>query len=94
MFKLFTVAETLDPVKATGGMIIVPDYTFETAPAAKVVVIPAQSAADDAHPLCPVCDMEVAKATSPSLSYRKRIYCFCMEEHRAMFEAGPAAFLG
>jgi transcriptional regulator GlxA family with amidase domain len=219
VFKLFTVAETLDPIKATGGMTIIPDYTFDTAPAAKVIVIPAQSAADeatlawvrkasrdadltmsvctgafllaktgllsgkaatthhgayaefamsfpdialkrgarfvetgkfassgglssgidlalrvveryfgravasttadtleyqgqgwrdpnanaayakrrastDAHPLCPVCDMEVAKAASPSLSYRKRTYYFCMEAHKALFEASPAAFLG
>jgi transcriptional regulator GlxA family with amidase domain/YHS domain-containing protein len=219
VFKLFTVAETLDPIKATGGMTIIPDYTFDTAPAARVIVIPAQSAADDAtlawvrkasrdadltmsvctgafllaktgllsgkaatthhgayaefamsfpdislkrgarfvedgkfassgglssgidlalrvveryfgraiagataatleyqgkgwldpnanaayakrpastdaHPLCPVCDMEVAKATSPSLSYRKRTYYFCMDAHKAMFETSPAAFLG
>jgi transcriptional regulator GlxA family with amidase domain/YHS domain-containing protein len=218
VFKLFTVAETLEPIKATGGMTIVPDYTFDTAPAAKVIVIPAQSAAGestlawvrkasrdadltmsvctgafllaktgllsgkaatthhgaysefamtfpdislkrgarfvedgkfassgglssgidlalrvveryfgravarttattleyqgqgwlnpnanaayarrrastDAHPLCPVCDMEVAKATAPSLSYRKRTYYFCMDAHKAMFEAKPAAYL-
>jgi YHS domain-containing protein/putative intracellular protease/amidase len=42
-FRLYTVAETLDPVRASGGMKIVPDYTLETAPTPKVIVIPAQT---------------------------------------------------
>ena len=41
-FKVYTVAETLDPVTVSGGMKIVPNYTFQNAPAPKVVVIPAQ----------------------------------------------------
>jgi len=41
-FSLFTVAETTDPIRASAGMKIIPDYTFETAPAPKIVVIPAQ----------------------------------------------------
>jgi transcriptional regulator GlxA family with amidase domain len=47
-FKLFTVSETTKPIEASGGMKITPDYTLETAPAAKVMVIPAQSAASEA----------------------------------------------
>jgi transcriptional regulator GlxA family with amidase domain len=45
-FDLFTVAETNDPIRASGGMLIVPNYTFATAPAPKVIVIPAQSGND------------------------------------------------
>ncbi len=41
-FRLYTVAETTKPIRASGGMTIVPEYTFETAPAPKVIVIPAQ----------------------------------------------------
>jgi transcriptional regulator GlxA family with amidase domain len=41
-FHLYTVAETTEPVRASAGMKIVPEYTFQTAPAPKVVVIPAQ----------------------------------------------------
>jgi putative intracellular protease/amidase/YHS domain-containing protein len=41
-FQLYTVAETTKPVHAGGGMKIVPDHTLETAPAPKVIVIPAQ----------------------------------------------------
>jgi transcriptional regulator GlxA family with amidase domain len=41
-FELFTVAPTKDPIRATGGLRIVPDYTFADAPQAKVVVVPAQ----------------------------------------------------
>jgi len=47
-FQVYTVAETLKPITATGGMKIVPDYTFETAPAPKVIVIPAQAGATKA----------------------------------------------
>jgi putative intracellular protease/amidase/YHS domain-containing protein len=42
-FRLYTVAETTNPIHASGGMKITPDYTFETAPAPKVIVIPAQN---------------------------------------------------
>ncbi|MBA5636322.1 DJ-1/PfpI family protein [Duganella sp. LX20W] len=48
VFQLYTVAETKAPVRATGGMTIVPDYTFATAPAPKVIVIPAQGDPDEA----------------------------------------------
>ncbi len=42
-FRLYTVAETTDPIRASGGMKIKPDYTLATAPPPKVIVIPAQS---------------------------------------------------
>lgn len=41
-FRLYTVAETTNPIRASSGMKIIPDYTLETAPAPKVIVIPAQ----------------------------------------------------
>jgi putative intracellular protease/amidase/YHS domain-containing protein len=47
-FRLYTVAETLNPVRSSGGMKIVPEYTFDTAPAPKVIVIPAQSGRSEA----------------------------------------------
>ena len=43
VFKCYTVAETATPIKASGGMQIVPNFTLANAPAPKVVVIPAQS---------------------------------------------------
>lgn len=42
-FRLYTVSDKTDPIRAGGGMKIVPDYTFANAPAPKVIVIPAQS---------------------------------------------------
>jgi transcriptional regulator GlxA family with amidase domain len=217
VFQLYTVAATAAPIKASGGMTIVPDYTFATAPAPKVIVIPAQSASDEAvlawireasrtadltmsvctgafllaktgllsgksatthhgayaqfamdfpdialkrgaryveagqlassgglssgidlalrvveryfgravarntadtleyqgqgwlnpasnmayakrrrstaqHPLCAVCDMEVAKASAPSSIYRGRTYYFCMAGHKSVFDASPVSF--
>jgi putative intracellular protease/amidase/YHS domain-containing protein len=47
-FRLYTVAETTNPIHASGGMKIIPDYTFETAPAPKVIVIPAQNGRSEA----------------------------------------------
>jgi len=218
VFELYTVAATTDPIKASGGMTIVPDYTFATAPAPKVIVIPAQSARDEAalawirqasqdadltmsvctgafvlartgllsgkaatthhaaykefamkypdiqlkrgaryvetgkfasagglssgidlalrvveryfgrevarntayvleyqgqgwmdpnsnrvyahatrstnaHPLCPVCEMEAAKVAALSSVYRKHTYYFCMDAHKQMFDANPLAYL-
>jgi putative intracellular protease/amidase/YHS domain-containing protein len=42
-FHLYTVSGSTSPIRTSGGMKIVPDYTFENAPAPKVIVIPAQS---------------------------------------------------
>lgn len=217
-FQMHTVAATLDPVRTSSGMTIVPDYTFATAPAAQVIVIPAQGDHGDAalawiraasagadltmsvcagafllartglldgkpattyhgsftefamqfpaialqrgarfveagkvasagglssgidlalrvveryfgrdaarstayaleyqgqgwrdprsnqayarrrrstaaHPLCVVCDMDVARASAPSSTYRGRSYYFCMEEHKQAFDARPAQYL-
>ena len=47
-FRLYTVAETMQPVRASGGMKIVPDFTLATAPAPKIIVIPAQSEPSEA----------------------------------------------
>ncbi len=41
-FTTYTVAETDKRITAGGGLKIVPDYTLATAPAPKVIVIPAQ----------------------------------------------------
>ncbi|MDQ6894723.1 MAG: DJ-1/PfpI family protein [Acidobacteriota bacterium] len=41
-FRLFTVAESLDPVRGSGGLRLVPDYTFANAPSPRIVVVPAQ----------------------------------------------------
>jgi putative intracellular protease/amidase/YHS domain-containing protein len=45
-FRLYTVAETKEPIIASGGMKIIPEYTFQTAPVPKLIVIPAQKAND------------------------------------------------
>jgi transcriptional regulator GlxA family with amidase domain len=47
-FQLYTVAETAAPIHASGGMTIVPNYSLASAPAPKVIVIPAQSDPSDA----------------------------------------------
>jgi putative intracellular protease/amidase/YHS domain-containing protein len=47
-FHPYTVAQTRAPVSASGGMQIVPNFTFETAPAPKILVIPAQDEPSEA----------------------------------------------
>lgn len=41
-FRLYTVSDTKEPIRATGGMKIVPDYTFDDAPQPHIVVVGAQ----------------------------------------------------
>lgn len=48
-FELFTVSEKTEPVRGSAGLKIVPQYTFETAPAPKVIVIPAQRGSEALH---------------------------------------------
>jgi putative intracellular protease/amidase len=40
LFKLYTVSDSKEPVRVSGGMKIIPDYTYAEAPEPKVVVIP------------------------------------------------------
>lgn len=40
-FELFTVAESTDPVKVSGGMTITPNFTFDEAPQPNLIVVPA-----------------------------------------------------
>jgi len=39
-FKVFTVAEKTQPVKATFGQKVIPDYTFTNSPAADILLVP------------------------------------------------------
>ena len=41
-FHQYIVAESTSPLRTDSGLTVVPDYTFETAPQPKIIVIPAQ----------------------------------------------------
>ncbi|HEX2059248.1 MAG TPA: DJ-1/PfpI family protein [Thermoanaerobaculia bacterium] len=41
-FELYTVSDTRAPIRTSGGMKVVPDYTFDDAPQPRVVVVGAQ----------------------------------------------------
>ena len=45
-FQLYTVAQTAAPVTCSGGLKVIPNYTFANAPQPKVIVIPAQGGND------------------------------------------------
>jgi len=45
------------------------------------------------HPLCPVCLMEVDRATASSSVYKGKTYYFCSDSHKAAFDAGPQKWL-
>jgi len=47
----------------------------------------------DAEPLCPVCDMEVDKASAPTSQYQKKTYYFCSTGHKEQFDKAPERFL-
>jgi putative intracellular protease/amidase/YHS domain-containing protein len=45
-FHQYSVAETKAPLVTESGLTVVPNYTFETAPQPKVIVIPAEEASE------------------------------------------------
>jgi transcriptional regulator GlxA family with amidase domain len=49
-FRLIVVSDRKAPIRLTGGMTLVPDYTFDDAPAPDVVVVGAQRGADKLVP--------------------------------------------
>lgn len=48
-FQLFTVSERTEPLKGSGGLQLVPDYTFANTPEPKIVVVPAQRGSEALH---------------------------------------------
>ncbi|MBN8885016.1 MAG: DJ-1/PfpI family protein [Rudaea sp.] len=42
VFTTYVVSDTKKPLHTSGGMTVTPDYTFDDAPAPKIVVVPAQ----------------------------------------------------
>ena len=48
-FQLFTVSEKIETITGSGGMKLVPDYTFDNVPAPLVVVVPAQRGSQALH---------------------------------------------
>jgi transcriptional regulator GlxA family with amidase domain len=46
-----------------------------------------------AHPLCPVCEMEVDPKSAPSSTYLGQTYYFCMPSHKDAFDARPGSFI-
>ncbi|HVT60308.1 MAG TPA: DJ-1/PfpI family protein [Thermoanaerobaculia bacterium] len=53
----------------------------------------AQAISTDAHPLCPVCEMDVDRTAAPKSVYKGKTYYFCMPEHKELFDANPGRFL-
>ena len=48
-FQLYTVSEKTEPITGSGGLKLVPDYRFESAPQPKVVVVGAQRGSKALH---------------------------------------------
>lgn len=48
-FQLFTVSDKIEAIAGSAGLKLVPDYTFDNAPPAKVVVVPAQRGSQALH---------------------------------------------
>jgi transcriptional regulator GlxA family with amidase domain/YHS domain-containing protein len=50
-------------------------------------------ASTEAHPVCPVCDMDVDPMAAPKGVYLGKTYYFCSSDHKSQFEASPETFL-
>lgn len=48
-FELFTVSEKTEVLAGSAGLKLVPDYTFDSAPQPKVIVVPAQRGSQALH---------------------------------------------
>jgi len=48
-FQLFTVSEKTEPLTGSAGLKLVPDYTFDSTPQPKVIVVPAQRGSQALH---------------------------------------------
>lgn len=48
-FELFTVSEKTEPITGSAGLKLVPDYSFDSAPQPKVIVVPAQRGSQALH---------------------------------------------
>lgn len=48
-FEIFTVSEKIEPLRGSGGLQLVPDHTFETAPQPQIVVVGAQKGSPALH---------------------------------------------
>lgn len=48
-FELYTVSDTRDPVRVSGGMRVIPDYTYDDAPVPHVIIVPAQRGSEKLH---------------------------------------------
>ena len=57
-------------------------------------VFAVRKASTGAEPLCPVCDMEVDKASAPTSVFEKKTYYFCSTAHKSQFDASPGTYLG
>src|ERR1017187_3405201 len=42
VFDLYTVSDGTEPIRTSGGLRVIPDYTFDNAPQPNIVVVPAQ----------------------------------------------------
>jgi transcriptional regulator GlxA family with amidase domain len=47
----------------------------------------------DEHPLCPVCQMDVDRATAPKSVYNGKTYFFCSPRDKEQFDATPDKFV-
>ncbi len=56
-------------------------------------VFAVRKASTNADPLCPVCDMEVDKASAPTSVFEKKTYYFCSTGHKSQFDASPGTYL-
>jgi transcriptional regulator GlxA family with amidase domain len=47
----------------------------------------------DAHPLCPVCEMDVDPSTAPKSTFKNKNYYFCSTDHKEQFDTAPEKWI-
>lgn len=80
-FNLYTVSDSLEPLTA-GGLILIPSYTFETAPKPQVIVIPAQGGRSAAQKAWLVANAKTADVTMSVCTGASMLAAYGLLDHQ------------
>jgi transcriptional regulator GlxA family with amidase domain len=81
-FSLYTVSDSLQPTTTEGGMLIVPNYTFATAPKPQVIVIPAQGGRSEAQKTWLLANSKTADVTMSVCTGASMLAAYGLLDHQ------------
>jgi YHS domain-containing protein len=74
------------------GMLIIAVVVAAAVLGFSLIKFSGKFAGEEAHVICPVCQMKVDPATAPKSAYKNRNYYFCSQAHKDEFDAAPGRY--